>query len=139
MCLLFLRTSANFVFPLGRNAVPDISHVPLQATIDVFVCPVLEPVVENHVSVDSGSSFESLIFVSASRRCLCFQVCISCAQGGCLVLCWYTAFRPYLATFFPPVLCKCTIKRDLCGRCRFLQGHFHSLYCDLTRFNKIAT
>ena len=102
-----------------HNAVPDISPVPLQVTTDlmeesVFGRSVLETVVANHESVDHCSSFEPLIVVAVSRRfLLCFQVCFSFAQEGCLVHSLYTAFLPGLATRCLPVFFECITKRDM--------------------------
>ena len=115
----FFATPFHFVFPQHRNAVPDISPVPLQVTTDlmgksVFGHSVLETVVTNHESADRGSSFEPLVVVAVSRRLfLCFQVCFSIAQEGCLVLSLYTAFLPGLATRCLPVLFECITKRDM--------------------------
>ena len=40
-----------------------------------------------HESASRGSSFDPLVIVAVSRRfLLCFQVCLSCAQEGCLIL-----------------------------------------------------
>ena len=81
-----------------------MSPVPLQVTTDsmgksVVGRSVLEIVVANHESADRGSSFEPLVVVAVSHRCiLCFEVCFSCAREGCLVLSLYTAFLQDLAT-----------------------------------------
>ena len=99
----FFATPFHFVFPQYRNAVPDISPVPLRVTTDlmeesVFGRSALETVVTNHESADRGSSFEPLIVVAVSRIfLLCFQVCFSFAQEGCLVVSLYTAFLPDIA------------------------------------------
>ena len=103
MCRLLL-SPFHFVFPQKRNAVPDISPVPLQVTTDSET---------NHESADRGSSFEPLVVVAVSCRFLCFQVCFSFAQEGCLVLSLYTAFLPGLATRCLPVLFECITKRDM--------------------------
>ena len=113
----FFARPFHFVFPQHRNAVPDISPVPLQVTTDlmeesVFGHSVLETVVTNHESADYGSSFQPLVVVAISRRfLLCFQICFSFAQEGCLVLSLYTAFLPDLATRCLPVLFECITKR----------------------------
>ena len=115
----FFATSFHFVFPLHRNAVPEICPVPLQVTTDlmeesVFGRSVLETVVTNHESADRFSSFEPLVVVVVSRRFLLrFQVCFSFAQEGCLVLSLYTAFLPDLATRCLLVLFECITKRDM--------------------------
>ena len=115
----FFATPFHFVFPQCRNAVPDISPVALQVTADlmeesVFGRSALEPVVTNHESADRGSSLKHLVVVADSRRfLLCFQVCFSFAQEGCLVLFLYTAFLPDFATSCLPVLLECITKRDM--------------------------
>ena len=115
----FFATPFHFVFPQHRNAVPDISPVPLQVTTalmeeSVFGRSVLETVVTTHERADHGSSIEPLVVVAVSRRfLLCFQVCFSFAQEGCLVLSLCTAFLPGLATRCLPVLFECTTKRDM--------------------------
>ena len=112
----FFATPFHFLFPQHCKAVPDCSPVPLQVTTDlmeesVFGRSVLETVVTNHEIADRGWSFEPLVVVAVSRRFLCFQVCFSFAQEGCLVLSLYTAFLPGLAARCPPVLFECITKR----------------------------
>ena len=68
----FFATPFHFLFPQHRNAVPDISPVPLQVTTDlmkesVLKRSVLDTVVKYHESGDHGSSFEPLVVVVVFR------------------------------------------------------------------------
>ena len=133
MCRLYLRNT-HFVFPQHRNAVPDISPVPLQMTTDlmeeaVFGRSVLETVVTNHESADHGLKLLSLLqslvdvffvskFVSHSHRKVALY--FPCIQHFC---------RAWQLTRCLPVLFECITKRDMDRVWKLSSGSFSLFVC----------